>query len=72
MLYCDDVEPEAIDDNCTETIGHYHMAGCARFTVGQNIKFLPDPIRVSMMRARNIRPRALFVRNPISQTWKTC
>jgi aldehyde:ferredoxin oxidoreductase len=27
-LYCDEIEPEAIDDNCTETIGPYHMAGC--------------------------------------------
>ena len=28
MLYCDEVEPESIDDNCTETIGPYHMTGC--------------------------------------------
>jgi aldehyde:ferredoxin oxidoreductase len=27
-LYCDEIEPEAIDDNCTETMGPYHMAGC--------------------------------------------
>ncbi|NWF91494.1 MAG: aldehyde ferredoxin oxidoreductase family protein [Syntrophaceae bacterium] len=27
-LYCDEIEPEAIDEVCTETIGPYHMAGC--------------------------------------------
>jgi aldehyde:ferredoxin oxidoreductase len=27
-LYCDDIEPEAIDEVCTETDGPYHMAGC--------------------------------------------
>jgi aldehyde:ferredoxin oxidoreductase len=27
-LYCDDIEPEAIDEVCTETMGPYHMAGC--------------------------------------------
>jgi aldehyde:ferredoxin oxidoreductase len=27
-LYCDEIEPEAIDDNCTETMGPHHMAGC--------------------------------------------
>lgn len=27
-LYCDEIEPEAIDEVCTETVGPYHMAGC--------------------------------------------
>jgi len=27
-LYCDEIEPEAIDEVCTETMGPYHMAGC--------------------------------------------
>jgi len=27
-LYCDDIEPEAIDEVCAETMGPYHMAGC--------------------------------------------
>jgi aldehyde:ferredoxin oxidoreductase len=27
-LYCDEIEPEAIDEVCAETIGPYHMAGC--------------------------------------------
>jgi len=27
-LYCDEIEPESIDEACTETIGPYHMAGC--------------------------------------------
>ena len=27
-LYCDDIEPEAIDEHCTETMGPYHMAAC--------------------------------------------
>jgi aldehyde:ferredoxin oxidoreductase len=28
QLYCDEIEPEAIDEACTETMGPYHMAGC--------------------------------------------
>lgn len=28
QLYCDEIEPEAIDEVCTETIGPYHMASC--------------------------------------------
>ncbi len=28
MLYCDEVEPEEIDENAAKTIGPYHMAGC--------------------------------------------
>src|SRR5512137_16114 len=28
MLYCDEIEPEEIDDNAAETIGPYHMAAC--------------------------------------------
>jgi aldehyde:ferredoxin oxidoreductase len=28
QLYCDDIEPEAIDEHCTETMGPYHMAAC--------------------------------------------
>lgn len=28
MLYADDIEPERIDEICTETMGKYHMAGC--------------------------------------------
>jgi aldehyde:ferredoxin oxidoreductase len=28
QLYCDGIEPEAIDEACTETMGPYHMAGC--------------------------------------------
>jgi len=27
-LYCDEIEPEAIDEVCAETMGPYHMAGC--------------------------------------------
>lgn len=27
-LYCDDIEPEALDEVCAETIGPYHMVGC--------------------------------------------
>jgi aldehyde:ferredoxin oxidoreductase len=27
-LYCDEIEPESIDEVCTETMGPYHMAGC--------------------------------------------
>ncbi len=27
-LYCDDIEPEALDEVCNETMGPYHMAGC--------------------------------------------
>jgi aldehyde:ferredoxin oxidoreductase len=27
-LYCDEIEPEAIDEVCAETIGPYHMTGC--------------------------------------------
>jgi aldehyde:ferredoxin oxidoreductase len=27
-LYCDEIEPEAIDEVCTETMGPDHMAGC--------------------------------------------
>ncbi|NWG04622.1 MAG: aldehyde ferredoxin oxidoreductase family protein [Syntrophaceae bacterium] len=27
-LYCDEIEPEAIDEVCTETMGPYHMTGC--------------------------------------------
>mgnify|MGYP005851663007 FL=1 len=27
-LYCDEIEPEAIDEVCTKTMGPYHMAGC--------------------------------------------
>ncbi len=27
-LYCDEIEPEAIDEACAETMGPYHMAGC--------------------------------------------
>jgi len=27
-LYCDEIEPEALDEVCTETVGPYHMAGC--------------------------------------------
>jgi aldehyde:ferredoxin oxidoreductase len=27
-LYCDEIEPESIDDACAETIGPYHMTGC--------------------------------------------
>jgi aldehyde:ferredoxin oxidoreductase len=27
-LYCDEIEPEALDEVCTETMGPYHMAGC--------------------------------------------
>jgi aldehyde:ferredoxin oxidoreductase len=28
QLYCDDIEPEAIDEACAETMGPYHMAAC--------------------------------------------
>jgi aldehyde:ferredoxin oxidoreductase len=28
MLYCDEIEPEEIDDNAAKTIGPYHMAAC--------------------------------------------
>ena len=28
MLYADDIEPERIDEICTETMGKYHMVGC--------------------------------------------
>jgi aldehyde:ferredoxin oxidoreductase len=27
-LYCDEIEPEAVDEVCSETMGPYHMAGC--------------------------------------------
>jgi len=27
-LYCDEIEPESIDEACAETIGPYHMTGC--------------------------------------------
>jgi aldehyde:ferredoxin oxidoreductase len=27
-LYCDEIEPEALDEVCAETMGPYHMAGC--------------------------------------------
>jgi len=27
-LYCDEIEPEAIDEVCAETMGPYHMTGC--------------------------------------------
>lgn len=27
-LYCDEIEPEAIDEVCAETMGPYHMAAC--------------------------------------------
>jgi aldehyde:ferredoxin oxidoreductase len=27
-LYCDEIEPESIDEVCAETMGPYHMAGC--------------------------------------------
>jgi len=27
-LYCDEIEPEALDEVCSETMGPYHMAGC--------------------------------------------
>jgi aldehyde:ferredoxin oxidoreductase len=27
-LYCDEIEPEALDEVCNETMGPYHMAGC--------------------------------------------
>ena len=27
-LYCDEIEPEAVDEACAETMGPYHMAGC--------------------------------------------
>ena len=27
-LYCDEIEPEALDEVCVETMGPYHMAGC--------------------------------------------
>lgn len=27
-LYCDEIEPESIDEACAETMGPYHMAGC--------------------------------------------
>lgn len=28
QLYCDEIEPEAIDEVCTQTVGPYHMASC--------------------------------------------
>ncbi len=28
QLYCDEIEPESIDEACTKTIGPYHMTGC--------------------------------------------
>jgi aldehyde:ferredoxin oxidoreductase len=28
MLYADEIEPESIDENCVDTMGPYHMAGC--------------------------------------------
>lgn len=28
MLYCDEIEPESLDENSAETIGPYHMTGC--------------------------------------------
>jgi aldehyde:ferredoxin oxidoreductase len=27
-LYCDEIEPESIDEACAETMGPHHMAGC--------------------------------------------
>jgi len=71
-LYCDEIEPEAVDEVCAETMGPYHMAGCFGCQVHCRAKYkIPTgPMPGSTMRVRNTPPREPSAANPTAGALK--